>query len=113
VESNFQREWDDERFSALIERYPCHPVQVQCRAQGDVLLRRFQERDSSSERHLGHVERLQVDEQAGVLLRGYHDPLDIPGHVFHVDTTDFTVMNYEGLRRSVIRALGQCGDSLA
>jgi predicted kinase len=107
AEANFHPEWATPRFRDLQARYPCRPVQVQCRADGPTLLARFQARAVAGTRHPGHLDHLLAGELAPVLLRGYYDALDLDGPIFHVDTTDFAAVDYPALLAAVSAAIAQ------
>jgi predicted kinase len=69
-----------------LERLPAHRlVQVHCSAPADVGLARLTRREG---RHPGHLDDQRVDEVAARLRDGAHDPLDLPGTVLTVDTTE-------------------------
>jgi predicted kinase len=101
AESNFKAEFDSRRFQDIARRCPFEAVQIQCRTEGALLLDRFRARDRSGERHPGHVGSDRDDEVAAVLLRGRHDPLDLPGEILEVDTTDFARVQYGDIRAAV------------
>jgi predicted kinase len=97
VEANFRPEKETAKFLALKEKYEFIPFQIQCHTEGQVLLERFRRRAESSERHPGHLDRSNEPNLQAILLGGRHEPLDIGGSVFEIDTTDFDAIDYEGL----------------
>jgi len=97
VESNFDPTFATPRFQALQARYDFIPIQVQCKAKGEVLFRRFQTRSESGERHPGHVDQLNYAEFKTALLAGSSEPLPIGGQIFEIDTTDFQAIDYPKL----------------
>ncbi len=97
VESNFDPELSSPRFRTLRERYGFAPVQILLRAEGETLLARFKARSLSDERHPGHVDRGQWEEQWAALLRGRTEPLAIGGPLLELDTTDFGALDYGAL----------------
>ncbi|MBU0493681.1 MAG: ATP-binding protein [Chloroflexi bacterium] len=94
VESNFYREYAEPEFAALQGRHRFQTVQVVCQADEDTLLRRFQQRAASGERHPGHVDEGNLDEFRDALRRAPWGVLDIAGRVVYVDTTDFGTVDY-------------------
>jgi predicted kinase len=99
VESNFKREQDASKFLALKKRFDFCPLEIQCQAQGEVLLERFRAR--IGQRHPGHADHLIVDHLAPTLLKGQHEPLDLGGQVIVVDMTDFQAIDYTGLFKAI------------
>jgi hypothetical protein len=73
------------------------PFQIQCQADGQALVDRFEKRSESGARHPGHVDHLNYEELRQVLLNGKCEKLDIGGTVVEVDTTDFRKIDYTGL----------------
>ncbi len=104
VESNFKGEISSKAFLALKAKYDFEPFQIQCRTAGEILYRRFKDRAESGQRHLGHVDQDQYEEQKEILLKGYHDPLNIGGKIFDLDTTNFETIDYSALYHEI----GEC-----
>jgi predicted kinase len=97
VEANFATAPHAERFLSLKQTYPFEPLQIQCVAEGQVLLERFKRRAASGLRHPGHVDDLALDELYPILLKGKLDPLEIGGTLYEVDTTHFEAIDYDSL----------------
>ena len=97
AESNFDPQYAGQRLADLSRRHNAATVQVLCKTDGHVLLERFRARASSQERHPGHVDADTVDELAPRLLTGRITPLDLPGPLIEVDTTNFATVDYEDL----------------
>ncbi len=97
LESNFDPAFATPRFRALQEQYNFVPIQIQCKAEGEVLLQRFKTRAESGERHPGHVDHLNYAEFQTVLLNQSSHTLAIGGQVIEIDTTDFQKIDYVGL----------------
>jgi predicted kinase len=97
VESNFKAEYHTTRFLSLKDIYPFQPFQIQCQTDGTVLFERFKGRAQSGGRHPGHVDHLNYDEFRDILLKGRHEPLEIGGGIYHLDTTSFTDIDYDSL----------------
>lgn len=87
VESNFKPELDSERFSNIAQESGAACVQILCRASGDVLFERWNKRIAAGERHEGHVEAISLEEIRHDLSLPY-EPLQLPGRLVEVDTTD-------------------------
>ncbi len=110
AEGNFDPEWHTPRFLALKEHCAFTPLQVQLRTEGETLLARFKARSLSGERHPGHVEGGQWEEQRATLSRGRHEPLALGGPVIELDTTDFGAIDYDALFAAVRSTLCPGGD---
>ncbi|MEI6498994.1 MAG: AAA family ATPase [bacterium] len=67
-------------------------IEINCFAEGEVLLKRFEER-SKMTRHPGHVDLQNIDEFKEDLLRGKADPIEIESKIIELDTTDFEKIN--------------------
>ncbi|GLX66159.1 AAA family ATPase [Paenibacillus glycanilyticus] len=77
-------------FLKLKQQYDFKPLQVMCRADGEVLLERYHARMGSEGRHGGHNDREWI-EQEGNKERLLHEklaPLSIGGTVVEADTTN-------------------------
>ena len=101
VESNFKAESASAVFLDLQKKYDFTAIQIMCRTEGKVLMERFRKRVESGERHPGHVDQSNYDEIRDILLRGYHDPLDIPGKIIDIDTTVFESIDYKKLFQDI------------
>ena len=96
VESNFKPEIDSERFSAMASELGAECVQILCTANADVLFERWNKRIQTGERHEGHVEAISLDEIRHDLSLPYA-PLQLPGQLTEVDTTDFNAASLPDL----------------
>lgn len=97
VESNFRGDRSLAHFQRLAATHPFIAYQVNCVADGQILLQRHHERSHSGERHPGHVDDRNEAELREELLRGRLDPLPLDGELFELDTTDFAAIDYDGL----------------
>jgi predicted kinase len=104
AESNFDREHSSARLRSLVplEKYRC--CQLVCVADPDVLLRRVMDRARRGDRHPGHVEESAVAELRQRLQTHPARPLDLPGPVILVHTTEPAATDYHGLLQQ-LRAL--------
>ena len=79
LEANFAR-GTESRFLALPEH---RLVQIHCHAPLDVLVARYANRP----RHQGHNDAEKVKELPSRFARRAHDPLDLPGDLLRIDTS--------------------------
>lgn len=89
VESNFKPEIDSERFATIVDTCKVKCVQILCHADGVILFNRWNERISNEERHEGHVEEVSL-EQIKQDLSVPYSPLNLPGSLIKLDTSDFS-----------------------
>ncbi len=94
VESPFIPSIANNDFLTLKEKYPFYPLQIQCVCDSPTLLRRFEQRSLSSERHPGHVDHLNIAEFATRLRTNDFEPLRIGGSLYTIDTTNFQALDY-------------------
>jgi predicted kinase len=97
TESNFRRTHSSGDFRRLVATIGARIIQVQCVADGEVLLDRFTARSTSVERHPGHCDETNLPEFRSDLLAGRYEPLDVPGDVLTVDTTDLDAVSVDEL----------------
>jgi predicted kinase len=97
VECNFSSQQATVDFLKLMGKYPFEPFQVVCRTEGAVLMERFRRRAASGQRHPGHLDRVTIHEMPDLLAEGRCGALDIGGTVVEVDTTDFGLVDFDGL----------------
>lgn len=93
AESNFRRTHSSGDFRRLVTTTGARFIQVQCVADGAVLLDRFTARSVSVERHPGHSDDTNLSEFRSDLLAGRYEPLDVPGDLLTVDTTDLDAVS--------------------
>ena len=108
VEGFFGRpELRSAEFLQLQRTHDFEPLQILCRADGQVLLERFLARVESVGRHEGHrkSDREWIEENRGRLLQGQLTPLALSGEVIEVDTTTTGSFDYGDLLRWVRVAL--------
>lgn len=90
AECNFKPEIASPRIREIAARTNAHCVQVLCKADGLVRLKRFQARA----RHPGHSDGEITDDLADAWRAESLAPLDVPGRLIEVDTTDLARVNY-------------------
>lgn len=96
VEANFYPA-DAARFLSIKTEYPFQAFQIYCRAREDVIWERFKERAESGQRHPGHVDDQSYAEFATARWEARIPVLDIGDQVYDLDTTDFSIMDYNRL----------------
>lgn len=103
LESNFKQEFDASLLMFLVNELKVDCLQIVCGAQGEVLVQRFSERMKmdASRKALGEKEFNNTEEWTPMLLKGFDDPLNIPGKVLTVDTTDFSKVNLNEIKRNM------------
>ncbi|MCW5851929.1 MAG: ATP-binding protein [Anaerolineae bacterium] len=103
IECNFDPQMGARDVMALHAHCRFTPIQIVCWARPEMLVERLERRARSGERHPGHIEADLKLALANVPAR--LGPLDIGGHVFEVDTTDFARVDYSRLFGEVARLL--------
>jgi predicted kinase len=89
LEGTFKGSEHASRFIDLHECTGCDITQVQCGAEGDVLVQRFLSRWKAGMRHPGHVDPELFPEIQPLLQKGWYEPMDLPGRVYRLDATDY------------------------
>ncbi|HVB20418.1 MAG TPA: AAA family ATPase [Ktedonobacteraceae bacterium] len=108
VEGFFGRpELRSTEFLHLQHTYDFTPFQILCKAEGEVLLKRFLARVEAVERHAGHRDSdLEwIEQNKERLLQGYLPPLALDGQVVEIDTTTPDSFNYADVLQRVHAAL--------
>ncbi len=106
-ESNFKEQYDSKKFQELQRVHGCEYFQILCEADGKVLYQRFVDRVQKKERHPGHCDEAVAEEQEDLLLNGVWKPLDIPGELLRIDTTDFSNVDHSGIQDQLRKFLHQ------
>jgi predicted kinase len=81
LEANFVRGGE---FATGLASLPARFVQVHCSAPLEILLERYGER----ERHPGHVDSERIGALRDAVETGRHEPLDLPGELIRLDTSE-------------------------
>lgn len=87
IESNFKADIDSKRFEKIIKTHEAACIQILCKAAGEVLFKRWNERIAQGSRHEGHVEAVPLEQIKKDLSEPY-ETLDLPGRLIEIDTTD-------------------------
>ncbi len=83
------------------------PLQIVCRADGEVLIKRILARHTL-DRHKGHQDLQWIEENKELLLHGPPlTPLALAGPIIEIDTTTPTSFDYDGLLQLVQAALSR------
>lgn len=94
LESNFKPQAVEKILGLTAE--PLKILQIITGAPPEILLERFKQRYETGERHPGHVDDNNVDKfLEGCGKDGWYEPLDLPGEVLKVDTSDFAKVDYK------------------
>ena len=86
-EANFYPQIHNEPLSKITQKFQVRVVQIHCVTEPDVLLERFRRRWKSGKRHPGHGDEVMLPEME-LLARQKIIPLELPGPIFELDTTD-------------------------
>jgi predicted kinase len=101
LESNFSAERDNPRLQKLQEKYNYRAIEIQCVADGEIIVERFRKRWETGTRHPGHVDPETYDELHQTLLQGSLPPLGLKGDYIEMDTSDFETINVGNLIRKI------------
>lgn len=104
IESNFDPELAAARLREFQEQWPFTLVQVICVAGETQLTERFKERAQRGDRHPVHSDDPDVLEMA-THFADQDKPLDFPGTVIQVDTSDFNTVDSHAIAEQVRAAL--------
>lgn len=105
VETNFDPNFANKKFLDFKEKYNLSFLQIRFICNGDVLLKRFIERASSSERHVGHGDLENLAEFEPILKKGEIEILDIGSDIINIDTTDFNLVDFDKILKEVNKFL--------
>lgn len=91
----------NEKILKLFETCPFYFMQINLITDGIVLFERFKKRSLSGERHPGHVDHQNFSEFEDNLIKGRRSPLGIGNDNLEVDTSDFSLIDYEQILQSI------------
>lgn len=97
AECNYKPERASPRIREIVETAHAQCVQVYCICDGRVRLKRFQSRT----RHPGHSDVEITDALIDEWHTEYLAPLDVPGPLITVDTTDIAKLDYRQVLREI------------
>lgn len=111
AESNFKPSEHAAVFRRLMGGGRAEALQVVCQCPTEILRERFQARASNAERHPGHCDALLLDGLPEMLARGGYGPLDLPGELVTLDTSDLAAVDHAALlakARGFLARPGHC-----
>ncbi|HEX9035562.1 MAG TPA: hypothetical protein VF808_01070 [Ktedonobacterales bacterium] len=94
LECNFQETYDGRPLRQLLREQNACAAQIWLTAEQGALLERFAARAVSDVRHKGHVESDNLEEMRAAIASSDDCPLDLPGPILALDTTDFARLDY-------------------
>ena len=103
-EANFDPKFHSEPLARIIEKHQTRVVQIHCLTQPEVLLERFRNRWERGERHPGHADHITMPEMES-LVKQKILPLELPGPVFELDTTDLANLETSALFAAILAEL--------
>lgn len=92
-------------FLTLKQAHDFDPLQIQCYADGNVLLERFLTRANAPDRHIYHRDLAFAERNRDIITQGRFADLAIGGQVIEIETTDVRGYDYAGLLERVRVAL--------
>jgi predicted kinase len=87
LEANFDSQVHSEPLAKITQKFETRVVQIHCVTEQEILLERFKSRWKSGKRHQGHADEVMLPEMES-LVKQKIQPLELPGSVFELDTTD-------------------------
>jgi predicted kinase len=96
LEANFDPNIHSKPLARITEKFQTRVLQIHCVIQPEVLLERFKSRWKSGKRHQGHADQVVLPEME-LLVRQKILPLELPGPVFELDTTDLAKLETSDL----------------
>jgi predicted kinase len=96
LEANFDPKVHSEPLTKITQKFQTRVVQIQCVTDPEILLERFKSRWKSGERHPGHADEVMLPEMES-LVKHKMLPLELPGPVFELDTTDLANLETSAL----------------
>lgn len=92
-------------FLQLKQEHDFAPLQIQCKADGDILLERFLARIGTPERHPYHRDAAFAESNQDVFTLGRLADLGLGGPVIDLDTTNVGDYDYDGLLQEICIAM--------
>lgn len=89
VETSFEPERASSRLKSLCKTYGFVPLEILCTSDLETFRERYKVRLASGERHVGHVDHLNLDEISARWVSGARGSLELGGRSIQVDTTSF------------------------
>lgn len=92
-------------FLQIKEVHDFLPLQIQCRARGEIVLERFLARMGTPERHIYHRDKAFVENNQDVFTQERLADLALEGTVIDLDITNVRSYDYDGLLQDVRMAI--------
>jgi glucokinase len=105
IEANFDGALATAELGEIMARHPFRPIQIQCRAEAEVLVERLRRRAERRERHPGHIDWEWAPLLTPDTVTWRSQPIDIGGTLIELDTTVFEAVDYQGMLARVAQAL--------
>jgi predicted kinase len=105
LESNFSAERDGLKLHGMQAKYKFKAIEIQCVADGDIIVERYRLRWEAGNRHPGHVDPETYAELLPALSLGRLPRLGLQGEYFEVNTTSFEKVDVEGILRKIDQLL--------
>lgn len=98
VETAWIHKFAEPAISKILEKYNANLVQVFVTSDPEVRVKRFQER-AQTDRHPAHMDtnRLEQNTNESNNTADVSTPLNLPGKLIEIDTTDFNSVNIEDI----------------
>ena len=106
VETAFPEAISQPLLMDLVQRHNHAVVQIHCHAAETVLRQRYVDRARTPDRHPGHQDLARVEGQPIPETSSYH-PLNLPGPLIDVDTTDLDAVDYRHIQQMVRKLIGE------
>ena len=101
IESNFKSTVDTAKLLNLKNKYQFNLLQIHCYTETSIALQRFKNRAISGARHPGHVDHFIYEEMESNWKQGGYELLNVCDHTIKIDTTDFTLIDYDKIYRTI------------
>ncbi len=108
IETAFYAKYNQPKITELAHSHNYQIIQVFCQADEDVRHQRFVDRAHGPDRHPGHMDKQRLADlinQPGQSADQQYQPLDLPGSLFFLDTTDFDKIDYQLLLDQINKEL--------
>jgi predicted kinase len=96
LEANFDPKVHSEPLAKITQKFQTRVVQIHCVTDPEILLERFKSRWERGERHPGHADHVTMPEME-LLVKQKILPLELPGPVFQLDTTELANLETSAL----------------
>ena len=97
IEGNFRPSLDRSKFLQLQKSYASDWLEIFCHATQETLLKRFEARSSTPERHPGHADIVDLELLKKDLAAEVYAPLNLQGSLLTIETTNFENVSMQDL----------------